>query len=74
MGQAFFILNAQKILCAILMTATLSKHRVQVPPIFFLKVSNFEGAPIGGTLIGFGNKVVAVGAPKAKINSASPIP
>jgi len=43
-------------------------------PQNLLKVSNFGGAPIGGSLIGFGNKLVAVGAPKEKINLASPIP
>ena len=71
----FSFKNAQKFLCVILMTATPARHRVQVPtPKNLLKVSNFGGAPIGGSLIDFDNKVVALGAPKEKINLASPIP
>ena len=56
----FFVLNAQKNLCAILTTATPSKPLVQVtiPPKNVLK--SLEFWRVGGSLIGFGNKVVAV--------------
>jgi len=43
-------------------------------PKFFWNSLEFWGTPIWGSLIGFGSKVVAVGAPKKKINLASPTP
>jgi len=76
MGQGFFVLNPQKIFCDILTRATLSKPRVQVPtPQNFLKQCRIlGGAPVGGSLVGFGSKVAPVGTPNGKVNLASPTP
>ena len=46
---------------------------VPTPKIFWNSLE-FWGTPKRGSLIGFGSKVVAVGAPKKKINLASPTP
>ena len=49
MGRGIFVLNAQKILCDILTTATPSKPRVQVPtPEIFWKQSRILGSPLRG--------------------------
>jgi len=56
--------------------ATLSKPHVQVPtPKNFLKQSRIlGGAPVGDRLVGFGNKIAPVSAPKENINLAFPTP
>ena len=76
MGRGFFVVNPQKIFGDILTRVTPSKPRVQVPtPQNFLKHSNFlGGAPVGGSLVGFGSKIAPVGTPKGKVNLASLTP